>query len=759
MVQLGKGGEHVGIARFAHAHAEVHVVEGHGKALVQTVHLLVDALAHHQAGGSDRIHILCIDQTSHIAGVAHREVLVHVGRKGQKAEADACVLDGVVRVEQLCAHAAHTVLLGVHEHFFDPARRNDLRIVVEQQQVFAGGLPCAKVVQGAVVEAGALPCDHPQVPVFFLQPFIAAEGGRLPTVVLDNDDLEVLIGTLAADGLHAGAQVGGMVAAGDQDADPARLCDGVIRLIKARRARDHGHLVHWDAHTLVVGIQGLDRSFQTVGLGRNVACHAGGAGAPVVQQVRDMHDLVRLFGQTQIEVVVLTAVERSALIAAHSGQQLCAEHAQMADIVVGAQIVQHIIRLEVVDSQVVDVALKGHFIGVHKVCTLFGNGLCHVPQSTRVQDVVMVQQGDKLTRCQCKALIGVARNALVLFQLPVMDAGVFRSTGCYGLAHRLVLTGVHKAELPVLIGLVLHRVQQLHQKLLRRIVQRHHDADARRSGLVGRLPYQQLCAGKAVGAHGPAREQLRIFLFGLCLRTHAGNAHPAQLAQKDERREGVCQLTALADKVTQRPAHLPEGGAGHIVQRLFQILLVAAAEGKVAAQTLQLSRLLFAGAFGLLHPLPQFIQRHFIAGQQLLHVLHCTAAAEQRGLLGFATVLPLKITVKALCGQLLCTVSHGRCIGAHQQDLCTLQCGQVHPFRVLHHQQGSGAQFCVLRRQLCAGLFQCFGQCAAAAQHLNAGGGQLPHDALRQCTAALGLSFGFFFLIHSDLRSYGTFLS
>ena len=36
----------------------------------------------------------------------------------------------------------------------------------------------------------------------------------------------------------------------------------------------------------------------------------------------------------------------------------------------------------------------------------------------------------------------------------------------------------------------------------------------------------------------------------------------------------------------------------------------------------QLSRLLFAGALGLLHPLPQFIQRHFIAGQQLLHVLH-----------------------------------------------------------------------------------------------------------------------------------------
>ena len=759
MVQLCKRGEHVGIARFAHAHAEVHIVEGHSKALVQTVHLLVDAPAHHQAGGSDRIHILCIDQTSHIAGVAHREVLVHVGRKGQKAEADARVLDSVVRIKQLCAHAAHTVLLGVHEHFFDPARRNDLRIVVEQQQVFAGGFLCAKVVQGAVVEAGALPCDHLQVLVLLLQLFIAAEGGRLPAVVLDDDDLKILIGAPAVDGLHAGAQVGRMVAAGDQDADPARLCDGIVRLIEARRTRDHGNFIHRHTHTLVVGIQGLDRSFQTVGLGRNVACHAGGAGAPVVQQMRDMHDLVRLFGQAQVEIIVLTAVVGCTLIAAHSGQQLCAEHAQVADIIVGAQIIQHIIRLEMVNGQVVDVALKGHFIRIHKVCALFGNGLCHVPQSTGVQDIIVVQQGDELARCQCKALIGVARNALVLFQLLVADAGVFRSTGCYGLAHRLVLSGIHKAQLPVLIGLVLHRVQQLHQKLLRRIVQRHHDADARRGGLVGRLPYQQLCAGKAVGAHGPAREQLRIFLFGLCLRTHAGNAHPAQLAQKDERREGVCQLTALADKVAQRPAHLPESRAGHIVQCLFQILLMAAAQRKIAAQAFQLSRLLFAGALGLLHPLSQIVQRHLVACQQLLCILHSGAAAEQRGLLGFAAVLPLKIPVQALCGQLLCTVSHGRCIGAYQQHLCTLQCGQIHPFRVLHHQQGSGALLCILRQQLCAGLFQCFGQCAAAAQHLNAGRGQLPHDALRQCTAALGLSFGFFFLIHSDLRSYGTFLS
>ena len=49
-----------------------------------------------------------------------------------------------------------------------------------------------------------------------------------------------------------------------------------------------------------------------------------------------------LFGQAQVEVIVLTTVVGCTLIAAHSGQQLCAEHAQGADIVVGAQIIQHI---------------------------------------------------------------------------------------------------------------------------------------------------------------------------------------------------------------------------------------------------------------------------------------------------------------------------------------------------------------------------------------------------------------------------------
>ena len=592
--------------------------------------------------------------------------------------------------------------------------------------------------------------------MLLLQLFIAAEGGLFFAVVLDDDDLEILVGALAVDGLHTGAQIRGMIAAGDEDAHPAGLRDGVIRLVEARGVRDHGHCVHRHAYPFIVGIQGLDGSFQTVGLGRDIAGHAGGAGAPIIQQVRDMNDLVCLFGQAQVKVVVLAAVELRPLVAAHCRQQLCAEHAQVADIVVGAEVVQHVIRLEVVNGPMVDVALKGDLVGVDEVGPLLGDGLRHIPQRTGVQDVVVVQQGDELARGQRKALVGVARNAVVFLQFLVADTRVRSGTCLHGLTHGLILSGVHKAQLPVLIGLVLHRIQQLHQELLRRIVQRHHDADERACRLVGRLLYQQLRGGKTVGGHGFAREQLFVLPLGLRLGHHAGDAHPAQRCQKDEQREGVPQLAALAHQIPHGPGELPELGLDHAVQRFFQVLLVAAAQRKIAAQAFQLGGLLSLGALGLQHPLPQVVQRPLIIQHHFLRVLRRRAAAEQSRLLGLAARFPPKIPGKALLGQLLRTAGQHCAVCAHQQHLIALHGGQFGPLRVLRYQQRAALG---LLRHPGTDLFQCLFQRTAAAQHLHPGGGQLPHDVLRQLTAALCLLSGFLFLIHSALCSYGVLSS
>ena len=76
-----------------------------------------------------------------------------MARHAADAEADTGVLDGIVRVEQLCAHAAHPLLLGVHDHLFQPGGGDDLGVVVEQKQILTGGKLLAEVVQGAVIEA------------------------------------------------------------------------------------------------------------------------------------------------------------------------------------------------------------------------------------------------------------------------------------------------------------------------------------------------------------------------------------------------------------------------------------------------------------------------------------------------------------------------------------------------------------------------------------------------------------------------------
>ena len=104
-----------------------------------------------------------------------------------------------------------------------------------------------------------------------------------------------------------------------------------------------------------------------------------------------MHHLFGLLGQAQVQVIILAAVELRPLVAAHLGQQRGTEHAQVADVVVGAEVVQHIIRLEVVHRQMVDVALKGDLVRIHEVGSLLGDSLCHIPQSARMQDIVVVQ--------------------------------------------------------------------------------------------------------------------------------------------------------------------------------------------------------------------------------------------------------------------------------------------------------------------------------------------------------------------------------
>ena len=170
---------------------------------------------------------------------------------------------------------------------------------------------------------------------------------------------------------------------------------------------------------------------------------------------------------------------------------------------------------------------------------------------------------------------------------------------------------------------------------------------------------------------------------------------------------------------------------------------MAAAQRKVAAQTLQLAALLFAGALGQLHALPQDIQFFPISGQ-LPGCIRGVRAAKQSRLQSAAPALPRKIAVQALLCQLLCAGGQHRFFAAHQQHTVGQLLRQGDPLRVHHHQKFRQS---TLGRLHGTGRFQCTFQCADAAQHLYAAGAELPPDALCQLPAALRFIPGQFFLI------------
>ena len=509
-----------------------------------------------------------------------------------------------------------------------------------------------------------------------------------------------------------------------------------------------------------MGLEGRNARVDAVGLGGDITGGAVGAGTPVIERMGDVGDLLGFLGQAEEEVVILAAVVLGPLPAAGLFHQHLAERGQVADIVVGAEVVQHEVRLEVVEHHVLHLALKGRLVGIDEIGSLLHDRLRRVPQGTGVEDIVMIQQGDVIACSQLKTVVGVPGNALILGQFLVADAGVFLGAGLHMLAHGGVLPGVHTAELPVAVGLVDDGIQQLLEEIQRGVVQGHHNADlgaCLAAGLVAGLLYQQLHRGKAVCPQGLAGEEDCILTAGTGLLPHALHAHGAQVMQEDEQRERVPDLAALADGIPHGPGQLPERGIGNVAQGLFQLLLVAAAEGKVTAKPLDQGGFLAAGALGPDHPVPQGVHLLLVALYHHQRGGHGAAGAEQSGLLGPALAAPAEITVIAPPGQLLGPGRHHGAVHTGQQHFLGQLLGQMAPHGVFHHQQVH--RLCSLCRPLfrpdacpAQGLFQ---QVRLAVQHLGRGGARFFRDPLRQLTAALFLLLQFRFLVqlHSDFSN------
>ena len=201
----------------------------------------------------------------------------------------------------------------------------------------------------------------------------------------------------------------------------------------------------------------------------------------------------------------------------------------MTDIVAAKQVVRGVIRLEMTHHGLLDCFGKQGLVAVQEGCAGLGNGLLHRIDSVGGQHVVVVRQRQILPGGQRRRAVGVVADTTVL-NCPVADAlarlfggGVHHS---FHLRPMRLIRSIRQTQFPAGAGLIQHAVQQLTQKRLRGIVQRHADGDHRpghalRAFLA--LGFQYLLFGQIAGLlaekapldepGGPAQHRAGSFLL------------------------------------------------------------------------------------------------------------------------------------------------------------------------------------------------------------------------------------------------------
>ena len=299
-----------------------------------------------------------------IAATAGLFVLVAVSRVAPQPGNDARVLDGLVRVkEHGTAHCRPAGMGALAQKFGEPVAAAHLHIVVQQQQILAGGVFAAKVIDAGKVEALFRVGDHPQAVVALLRLFIVGKGGGVGGVVLHYDDLKVLPFGLCPDAVQALFQILGVVLIGDEDAHLRFAHDVPLHPVGAGEQAVLHRAGAPGAGQVVC--QRLFSRCRLIGLGIGTTGGRPRVHPPVVEHLRHMGGTAGLFQQPQEQVMILTAVAFRALTAQLLPQCLF-KHRQMADVVAAQQVVRGIVRLEVRHHGAADALGEQCFIAVQK---------------------------------------------------------------------------------------------------------------------------------------------------------------------------------------------------------------------------------------------------------------------------------------------------------------------------------------------------------------------------------------------------------
>ena len=133
MIQLCKRCEDIEKSFFPDTQTEIHVIECHGKALIQSAQFFVKRFGNHHTGACYCCDILCIAEPAHIADISFRDPVMRVSGCAMCAQSDhdTCMLDRFIRIIELRSHSCHILTLRIHQKLLHPVHRNHLRIIIQ----------------------------------------------------------------------------------------------------------------------------------------------------------------------------------------------------------------------------------------------------------------------------------------------------------------------------------------------------------------------------------------------------------------------------------------------------------------------------------------------------------------------------------------------------------------------------------------------------------------------------------------------------
>ena len=126
-----------------------------------------------------------------IAGTVRRHIYEHMPRNTAHSDHTSCMLDCIIRINELCSDTAHFRTLTHSKHFFQPVWIDRFYIIIQKKQIFSLCMRRSKVINGRIIKFFS-PSQKMDLTVSG-KLFIISENLISGTVILHDYDFKILI--------------------------------------------------------------------------------------------------------------------------------------------------------------------------------------------------------------------------------------------------------------------------------------------------------------------------------------------------------------------------------------------------------------------------------------------------------------------------------------------------------------------------------------------------------------------------------------